>query len=92
MNMPKLYRVVKSGGFVCMEIICRMNAEARVRDTPRALRGLEKEEKILTKGIRKAFAAKKTLAINLGLVDSFGLVASKVGGRAFTCQEWKGQR
>lgn len=69
-----------------------MNAEARVRDTQRALRGLEKEEKILTKGIRKAFAGKKTLAINLGLWTALGCVASKVGGRAFTCQEWKGQR
>lgn len=72
--------------------ICRMNAEARMWDTPRALRGLEKEEKILTKGIRKAFAGKKTLAINLGLWTALGCVASKVGGRSFWFQEQKGQR
>lgn len=59
-----------------------MNAEACVRDTQSALRGLEKEEKILTIGIRKAFAGKKTLAINLGLWTALGCMASRVGGRA----------
>lgn len=71
---------------------CRMNAEACVWDTQSVLRELEKEEKILTKGIRKAFAEKKTLAINLGLWTVLGCMASKVGGRAFTWQDRKGQR
>lgn len=55
----------------------------------RVLWGLEKEEKLLSKGIRKVFVGKRTLAINLGCGWCLAVWNLRQGERLSCVRSWR---